>query len=44
MNLKCLLPNHYIAITYWAPHPCGGYFMHNTACWGRAGSVGWWLP
>lgn len=44
MNLKCLLPNRYIAITHWAPHPCGGYYMHHASCWGREGEVGWWVP
>ncbi len=41
--LHCLLPDGYIPVTYWAPHPCGGLYMEDALCWGASGSVGRWL-
>lgn len=42
-NLLCLLPDGHMPVTYWAPHPCGGYYMHQAWVYGSNGIVGYWM-
>lgn len=42
-NLICLLPGYCIPIEYWAPHPCGGYYMEAKYCFGPQGFIGYYL-
>ncbi len=43
MNLVCELPNIYIGVMLWEPHPCGGYHMPEAWCYGPQGRIGYWL-
>ncbi len=36
-NLRALLPDGYIQVDYWAPHPCGGYYLAESWCWNSQG-------
>jgi hypothetical protein len=43
-NLTCLLPDGFLGITYWAPHPCDDkLYMVEAWVWGPSGRVGYWM-
>jgi hypothetical protein len=42
-NLVCLLPDRYVPVETWAPHPCGGWYVAEAWVYGPQGRLGYWL-